>query len=125
MKAKKTEKRTIRLVIGVSSLLLIIFMFAAYLYQSFQIEFMMADLHQLHQEKKMLINQTELLQAEVSRLSNVDRIGRIAREKFKLVFSSPQPYVIRIEDGASLNDIKSRLAEREAVRPKLKTASMP
>lgn len=125
MKNKKSENRAVRIIMGGSTLVFVILMLAAYLYQSFQIEFLMSDLHSLNQEKKMLINQTEILQAEISQLSNVDRIGHIAREKFKLVFSSPQPYVIRIDDGASLADIKSRLAAKENSAVRIKTASMP
>lgn len=125
MRTRKKENRAMRIILMSALLLSIVFMFAAYVYQSLQIEFLMSDLHQLNQEKKMLISQTETLQSAVSRLSNVDRISKIAREKFNLVFSNPQPYVIRIEDGASLKDIKTRLAEKGLRSIKIKTASLP
>lgn len=125
MRTRKKENRAMRIILRSAVLLAIVFMFAAYVYQSLQIEFLMTDLHQLNQEKKMLISQTETLQSAVSRLSNVDRISKIAREKFNLVFSNPQPYVIRIEDGASLKEIKTRLAEKGLPSIKIKTASIP
>jgi len=83
---KKTNSFLARFV-SIASMAAIVTVVAFYLYQSFQIDLIMRDLHGLHQEKQRLISETETLQAEVDRLSNIDRISKTAYEKFGLIFN--------------------------------------
>ena len=111
-------------VVSVLSLGFIVVIFSVYLYQSFQIDLIMKDLHQLHQEKKQLISETASLQSEIDRLSNIDVISKIAKEKFGLDFSREQFSVVKIDDFDDLYSIKKQFAQEEKKIEKIKTAGI-
>ncbi len=105
-------------------LIIVVVVVSSYLYQSFQIDLIMTDMHKLHQNKKQLLSETESLQAEVNRLANIDRISKIANEKFGLQFSDENQLVIKIDDVDNLEKIKEQFAQEENKIQKIKTAGM-
>lgn len=121
---KKNNNKLNSTVVSVLSLGFIVVVFSIYLYQSFQIDLIMKDLHQLHQEKKQLISETASLQSEIDRLSNVDVIAKIAKEKFGLEFSREHFSVVKIDDFDDLHSIKKQFAQEEKKIEKIKTAGI-
>ncbi|KAA3611120.1 MAG: hypothetical protein D8M58_14190 [Calditrichaeota bacterium] len=105
-------------------LVIVVVIVSSYLYQSFQIDLIMSDMHALHEKKKQLLSETESLQAEVNRLSNIDRISKIANEKFDLYFGDGEQLVIKIEDADNLEKIKEQFAQEETKIQEIKTAGM-
>ena len=105
-------------------LVLVVLVVSSYLYQSFQIDLIMKDMHVLHQKKKQLLSETESLQAEVNRLSNIDRISRIAAKDFNLTFSNESQLVIKIDDADNFERLKEQFAQEETKIKKIKTAGM-
>lgn len=81
-------------------------------------------MHKMHQHKKQLISETESLQAEVGRLSNIDVISKIANEKFKLQYSREQIKVVRIDDSEDLNNIKQQFALDDKNKQKISAAGI-
>ena len=110
---KKNNNKLNRTVVSVLSLGIIVVFFSMYLYQSFQIDFIMKDLHQLHQQKKQLLSETESLHAEIDRLSNIDVISKMAREKYGLEFSREQFLVVKIDDSDDLYAIQKQFAQED------------
>jgi len=121
---KKNNNKLSSTVVSVLSLGIIVVFFSVYLYQSFQIDLIMKDLHQLHQHKKQLLSETESLQAEIDRLSNIDVISKIAREKYGLEFSREQFLVLKIDDSDALQKIQKQFAQEEKKIEKIKTAGI-
>lgn len=121
---KKSNTRMSQTVISILSLGFIVILFSVYLYQSFQIDLIMKDLHKLHEQKKQLLSETESLQAEIERLSNIDVISKAAREKFGLEFSREQFSVVKIDDPDDLGSIKEQFAREDKEIEKIKTAGI-
>ena len=121
---KKNNNKLNRTVVSVLSLGIIVVFFSMYLYQSFQIDFIMQDLHQLHQQKKQLLSETESLHAEIDRLSNIDVISKMAREKYGLEFSREQFLVVKIDDSDDLYAIQKQFAQEDKKIEKIKTAGI-
>ena len=82
------------------------------MYQSFKVDLLLKDIRNLEQDKKNLVNANRQLQADVDRLSNIDRITDIARDKYGMIMNSDKPEMIIIEDVDQLRDIQKRFAER-------------
>ena len=121
---KKINNKFNNTFVSVLSLGIIVIFFSIYLYQSFQIDLIMKDLHNLHQQKKQLISETESLQAEIDRLGNIDVISKAAREKYGLEFSREQFLAIKIDDANDLKSIKTQFAREEKKIEKIKTAGI-
>ena len=102
---KKNENKIWKTTSNVFFLIIVVVIVSSYLYQSFQIDLIMTDMHELHQKKKQLLSETESLQAEVNRLSNIDRISRIARQQFNLHFNDEDQLVIKIDDADNFDDL--------------------
>lgn len=121
---KKSNNKLNNTVVSVLSLGIIVVFFSVYLYQSFQIDLIMKDLHQLHQQKKQLLSETESLQAEIDRLTNIDVISKMAGEKYGLQFSREQFSVIKIDDSDALSAIQKQFAQEDMKIEKIKTAGI-
>lgn len=123
MKNKK-DKKLNSMLISILTLGLIVTFISTYLYQSFQIDLIMKDLHKLHQQKKELLSETERLDAQVNRLSNIDVISKTAREKFDLHFDNNPYLVIKIDDMQDLYSLKEQLALNTKDEQKIITAGI-
>lgn len=124
MRKLKSKSKSGGMFVSVFSLGFIVALVSVYLYQSFQIDLIMKDMHKMHQVKQKLISETESLQAEVGRLSNIDVISKAAREKFDLHFSREQIMVIRIDDSDDLNFIKRQFALNDKNKQKINAAGI-
>lgn len=118
-KKKKAKAKLIeRKVTGLTILSVLVLIFFLKMYQTFSVDLLMKDIHVLEQQKRLLISQTEELQSEVNRLSNIDRISRLAHRKFNLVSNSDKIYIINLEDGRHLRDLQESFARRRQNRKK-------
>ena len=124
MKKQTKEKKGSSTILSVFFLSVVVLLVSVYLYQSFQIDLIMKDLHSLQQNKERLMSETETLQGKVDRLSNIDRVSKIAREKFNLEFSEDAPRVIKIEDGGNLDAIKKKFNNEEDKIRNIKSAGI-
>lgn len=120
----KEQFKVKKILVSISVLIVVVLLISVYLYQSFQIDLIMKDLHALHEQRNQLLSETESLQAEVNRLSNIDRVARIAREQFNLEFSDDQVYVIRIDETENLREIKEMFARQDDKMQKIKSAGI-
>ena len=64
----------------------------------FQVDLNMQELHALEQKKMELVSETALLEAEVSRLKNIDRINKIASERIGLINNTDELLVLQLKD---------------------------
>jgi len=116
---KKTAK-TGKILPKVLSLIIlfgIILTVAARQYMIFKIDLLLSDIPKLEQRVNDLKSKTESRQAAVNRLSNIDRITRIAGEQLHMVPNSEQPLVIRFDDSPEAKTFrKSELMERRRER---------
>ena len=124
MRNLKSKSKSGGMLVSIFSLGFIVTLVSIYLYQSFQIDLIMKDMHKMHQYKKQLISETESLQAEVGRLSNIDVISKTAKEKFDLHFSREQSMVLRIEDSNDLYNIKQQFALDDKSRQQINAAGI-
>ena len=124
MVKQKQDFKIRKMLISISLLIFIVLLISVYLYQSFKIDLIMKDLHALHEKRKQLISETESLQAEVDRLSNIDRVSKVAREKFDLEFSDEQTLVVRIDENEKINEIKEQFARQDSKTHKMKSAGL-
>ena len=113
-KAKLIERK----VTGLTILSVLVLIFFLKMYQTFSVDLLMKDIHALEQQKRLLISQTEELQSEVNRLSNIDRITRLARQKFNLVANKDKVYIINLEGKRDLRDLQESFARRRKSRQK-------
>jgi cell division protein FtsL len=121
---KKNENKIWKKTGSVFFLVIVVVIVSSYLYQSFQIDLIMTDMHALHKKKKQLLSETESLQAEVNRLSNIDRISRIANQDFDLHFSDEEQLVIKIEDADNFQNLKEQFAQEDSKIQKINTAGI-
>jgi cell division protein FtsL len=124
MQNKKSEKKIWKTTVNVIFLIIVVVIVSSYLYQSFQIDLIMQDMHTLQVKKKQLLSETESLQAEVERLSNIDRISRMARKGFNLEFNNENQLAIKISDSDDLTKLKEQFAQEDLKIEKIKTAGI-
>ena len=124
MRNLKLKSKSGGMLLSVFSLGFMVALVSVYLYQSFQIDLIMKDMHKMHQYKKQLISETESLQAEVGRLSNIDVISKAAREKFYLHFSREQFMVVRLGDSDDLKYIQQQFALDDKNTQKINAAGI-
>ncbi len=124
MQNKKSEKKVWKTTGNVLFLIIVVVIVSSYLYQSFQIDLIMQDMHALQVKKKQLLSETENLQAEVERLSNIDRISRKAIKDFGLEFSNENQFAIKIGDRDDLIELKEQFAQEDLKIEKIKTAGI-
>lgn len=74
-------KSYIRIIIVVSFI-------GLYQYQSIQIDILAREIRTMELKKKQLVNERALLQVDIDRLTHINRIEKLAREKFGLISSS-------------------------------------
>ncbi len=80
----------------------------------FQVDLLMRDIRSLEVQKNQLLSEREKINAQVKRLQNIDRIGRLAKEKLSLV-NDPEPLqTIRLEDFEQLDHLKEKFAAKQS-----------
>ena len=94
------------------------------MYQKFKIDLIMKDLHQLEEQKKQLLSETELLRSQVDLLRNIDRISGIARDKLNLVNNSDDAVVIKIEGLDEVDELKTKFVNRRNKEQKYNLAGV-
>jgi hypothetical protein len=57
-------------------------------YQSIQIDILAREIRSLELTKKQLLNEKAVLQVDIDRLTHINRIEKLAKEKFGLISSS-------------------------------------
>ena len=125
MKNKNKQKSPFRKKLtALGVILAIVLTISLRMYQGFQVDLLMKDLHQLEQQKKKLLSETNKLQAEVQRLKNVDRISRIAAQKFGLVINNDPVTILTIEDYEDLKKVKQDFAECKKEKIKINVAGV-
>ncbi len=120
MPALARENKITRLIIGGGVFGLIITAFALYVHQSTQIELIMQETHMLYEQRRVLISETETLQAQVSRLSNVDRISAIAGKEFGLVFDDGARPLVKLNNSRPYETLRDEWRRARARDEKLK-----
>ncbi len=123
MPALAQENKITRLLVGTGFFALLITAFALYVHQSTRIEVMMQETHMLYEQRRVLISETETLQAEVSRLSNVDRISSIAAREFGLVFDDGARPRVRLNGSSDLTRLQEEWKEARPAVEKRKPDS--
>ena len=113
MKAKrKTNNRLSKRIYSILILFGLVLVISLKMYQIFKVDLLMKDLRRLEQQKKQLVSQTEKLEAEVDRLSNIDRIGKIAVEKYNLVNNTDEVIILQLDNFDEFKSLKKKFAER-------------
>jgi cell division protein FtsL len=113
MKAKrKTNNRLSKRIYSIFILFGLVLVISLKMYQVFKVDLLMKDLRSLEQQKKQLVSQTEKLEAEVDRLSNIDRIGKIAVEKYNLVNNTDDVIILQLDNFDEFKSLKKKFAER-------------
>ncbi len=113
MKAKrKTDNRLSKRIYSIFILFGLVLVISLKMYQVFKVDLLMKDLRSLEQQKKQLVSQTEKLKAEVDRLSNIDRIGKIAVEKYNLVNNTDEVIILQLDNFDEFKSLKKKFAER-------------
>ena len=120
-KKNKTIKVKFYFFISISAIILLLSMD---MYQKFKIDLIMKDLHQLEEQKKQLLSETELLRSQVDLLRNIDRISGIARDKLNLVNNSDDAVVIKIEGLDEVDELKTKFANRRNKEQKYNLAGV-
>ncbi len=110
---KQIRKNVKKRLVSVTVLLSFVAVVSLYLYQSFTIELLMKDLHRLQEQKKELLSATTAMKADVDRLSNIDRIERIASSRFGMYRNADEPKALLIEDAAEWKRFARKLKKSE------------
>ena len=124
IKKKKKNLPIRKKIIALAVLFGMVLVISLRMYQGFYVDLLMKDLHQLEQEKKQLLSETNKLKAEVYRLKNVDRIYKIAGEKFGLVVNNDPAHIIKIAQYDEFETVKKNFAERNKEKLKLNVAGV-
>jgi len=116
MKKRKINKKKYKFLnraLGFVLLFVIVLVFFIKMYQMFQVDLNMKDLHVLEQKRMRLISETALLEAEVSRLKNIDRINKIAAEKLNLVNNTDELFVLQLKDGNEMQKLAKKYSGKQ------------
>jgi cell division protein FtsL len=112
IRKNRTKKRINQKVVSLIILSGVVLLITLKMYQSFKVDLLMQDLQRLDQVKKNLVNEHIQLQADVDRLSNIDRIMQIAERDYGMVVNTEEKEVILLGDKSHLRHIRERFAER-------------
>lgn len=94
------------------------------MYQKFKIDLIMQDIHRLEQHKKQLLSETELLRSEVDILRNIDRISKIAKTELHMINNNDPVVVLKVTNFEEFENTKSKVAQKEEAKKKLKMAGV-
>lgn len=111
-KSRKTRKGISQKLLSLIVLSGVVLLITMKMYQSFTVDLLLQDIRNLEQVKKNLVHENRQLQSEVDRLSNIDRITDIARNKYGMILNTDQPEMIIIDDVDRFRDLQKRFAER-------------
>ena len=113
MNKKKKQPGNFKRKATALSILAAILLFAYLkMYQAFSVDLLMKEIHDLEQQRRALLSQSEQLQAEVDRLKNINRITRLAKERRNLVTNTDKVFYLALDDYQKLKKIKNRFAQR-------------
>lgn len=124
MKKKKLNIKFNNKIKALMIIFSIVIFIALKMYLMFQVDLIMKDRRVLGLKLKKINGQTEKLQAEVDRLSNIDRIMRIAREKYGMVNNNDGNLAIKLIDSDRLNAFKEEFANKEKKTVKVNLAGV-
>ena len=68
-------------------IIIVVVVIGLFQYQSIQIDILARDIRSLELKKKQLINDKGVLQVDIDRLTHINRIEKLAEEKFGLIYS--------------------------------------
>lgn len=68
-------------------IIIVVVVIGLFQYQSIQIDILARDIRSLELKKKQLINDRAVLQVDIDRLTHINRIEKLAEEKFGLISS--------------------------------------
>ena len=71
-------------------IIIVVSFFGLYQYQSIQVDIMAREIRTMELRKKQLVNERALLQVDIDRLTHLNRIEKLAREKFGLISSGDE-----------------------------------
>jgi cell division protein FtsL len=87
-KNKATNKSLLKILLwpfkSYLRILAVVFVIGLYQYQSIQIDILARKIRNLELQRNQLVNKKSALQVEIDQLTNINRIEKIAAEKFKL-----------------------------------------
>ena len=110
MKQKNTSRK--KQLINRATAFLVLFgvvlLFSVKMYQTFTVDLLMKDLLVLQKQKMNLEHETSRLEAEVSRLKNIDRINKIAKEKLGLVSNTEKLLVLQMHDAKDMKKLAKK-----------------
>lgn len=86
----------------------IVILFSVKMYQTFTVDLLMKDLLVLQKKKMNLEHETSRLEAEVSRLKNIDRINKIASEKLGLINNTEKLLVLQMSDVKDMQKLAKK-----------------
>ncbi len=102
----------------------VILFIALKMYLMFQVDLLMKDRRDLTLKLKKISGQTEKLQAEVDRLSNIDRIMRIAREKYGMISDNDEMLAVKLIDSKRMEVCKEEFANKQKQAVKVNLAGV-
>lgn len=91
----------------------IVLIFTVKMYQMFSVDLIMKDLLTLQQRKMKLVSETARLEAEVSRLKNIDRIQDIAEGKLNLITNTEQQLVLELKDRKQMRKLTKKYSNEK------------
>ena len=68
-------------------IIIVVAVIGLFQYQSIQIDILARDIRTLELKKKELLNEKAVLQVEIDRFTHINRIEKLAKEKFGLISS--------------------------------------
>jgi len=83
-----------------------------YMYQTVTVDLLMRDLHTLQRQKQLLLSETNRLEGEVEKLSNIDRIPKLAAKRYQMVPNNDKILIIKMRGAKELEKVKKQFARR-------------
>ena len=93
-------------------ILVVVIIIGAYQYQSIQIDILARDIRSLELKRNQLINETTSLQVQIDQLTHINRIEKLAREKFGLVAPGRKMEKLVMEPFSPENNVPVKIQEK-------------
>jgi cell division protein FtsB len=99
-------------------ILVVVIFVGFYQYQSIQIDILARDIRSLELKRNQLVNENASLQVSIDQLTNINRIAKLASERYDLIAPGQKMEKLVISTF-------SRDKERQGEKEKLKLAGVP
>jgi cell division protein FtsL len=93
-------------------ILVVVIIIGAYQYQSIQIDILARDIRSLELKRNQLINETTSLQVQIDQLTHINRIEKLAREKFGLIAPGRKMEKLVMEPFSPEKDVPVKIQEK-------------